>query len=138
MQMQVGASQTDVTGIISSKGNEDTPQSARELAVEVADDDAPLRMYLLQVLELPRLTEVGRLAAVSQKQRGEGKPETFNSLGFARICGQAWKNGKFLVLRKIIRKRLLPKLKEVKHELRRRMHQPLAEVGKRVKRVVRG
>ncbi len=28
----------------------------RELAEEVADDDAPLRMYLLQVLELPPLT----------------------------------------------------------------------------------
>jgi hypothetical protein len=47
-------------------------------------------------------------------------------LGLTHICGQARKNGKFLVLRKSIRKRLLAKLKQVKDELRMRMHQPLA------------
>jgi RNA-directed DNA polymerase len=77
-----------------------------------------------------RLIEFGRFVAASRKQRGKGKPETFNFLGFTHICGQARKNGKFLVLRKTIRKRLLAKLKEVKEELRKRMHQPLAEVGK--------
>ena len=85
-----------------------------------------------------RLIEFGRFAAASRKQRGEGKPETFNFLGFAHICGQAWKNGKFLVLRKSIRKRLLAKLKQVKDELRMRMHQPLAEIGKWLRSVVRG
>ncbi len=54
------------------------------------------------------------------------------------ICGQARKNGKFLLLRMSIRKRLLAKLKQVKDELRKRMHQPLAEVGKWLKRVVQG
>src|SRR5262249_37637457 len=68
----------------------------------------------------------------------EGKPETFNFLGFTHICGQAWKNGKFLVLRKSIRKRLLAKLKQVKEELRMRMHQPLADVGKWLRSVVQG
>jgi RNA-directed DNA polymerase len=85
-----------------------------------------------------RLIEFGRFAAGSRKQRGEGKPETFNFLGFTHICGQAWKNGKFLVLRKSIRKRLLAKLKQVKDELRMRMHHPLAEVGKWLRSVVRG
>src|ERR1700752_1626946 len=64
-----------------------------------------------------RLIEFGRFVAASRKQRGKGKPETFNFLGFTHICGQARKNGKFLVLRKTIRKRLLAKLKEVKDEL---------------------
>jgi hypothetical protein len=85
-----------------------------------------------------RLIEFGRYAAASRKQRGEGKPETFNFLGFTHICGQARKNGKFLLLRTSIRKRLLAKLKQVKDELRRRMHQPLAEVGKWLRRVVQG
>jgi RNA-directed DNA polymerase len=85
-----------------------------------------------------RLIEFGRFAATSRKQRGEGKPETFNFLGFAHICGQAWKNGKFLVLRKSIRKRLLAKLTQVKDELRIRMHHPLAEVGKWLRSVVQG
>ncbi len=60
--------------------------------------------------------------AASRKQRGEGKPETFDFLGFTRIGGQSRKNGKFLVLRKTVRKRLLAKLKELKEELRRRWH----------------
>jgi len=63
---------------------------------------------------------------------------TFDFLGFTHICGQARKNGKFLVLRKSIRKRLLAKLKEVKDELRTRMHQPLADVGKWLKSVLQG
>src|SRR5947207_201506 len=85
-----------------------------------------------------RLIEFGRFAAHDRKVRGEGKPETFNFLGFTHICGQTWKNGKFFVLRKTIRKRLLAKLKEVKIALRRRMHQPLAEVGRWLRSVVQG
>jgi RNA-directed DNA polymerase len=85
-----------------------------------------------------RLIEFGRFAAASRKHRGEGKPETFNFLGFTHVCGQAWKNGKFLVLRKSIRKRLLAKLQQVKDELRIRMHHPLAEVGKWLRSVVQG
>jgi group II intron reverse transcriptase/maturase len=85
-----------------------------------------------------RLIEFGRFAAIDRKQRGEGKPETFNFLGFTHICGRTRKNGKFLVLRKSVRKRLLAKLKQVKDELRIRMHQPLAEVGKWLRSVVRG
>jgi group II intron reverse transcriptase/maturase len=85
-----------------------------------------------------RLIEFGRFAAKSRQQRGEGKPETFNFLGFTHICGQSWKNGKFYMLRKTIRKRLHAKLREVKIALRKQMHQPLAEVGKWLKSVVQG
>jgi len=85
-----------------------------------------------------RLIQFGRYAAHERKRRGEGKPETFDFLGFTHICGQAWKNGNFTVLRKTIRKRLLAKLKEVKVALRRRMHQPLAEVGRWLRSVMQG
>lgn len=85
-----------------------------------------------------RLIEFGRFAAASRKQRGEDKPETFNFLGFTHICGQSRKNGKFLVLRKTIRKRLLAKLNELKEELRRRWHQPVAELGQWLRSVVQG
>jgi retron-type reverse transcriptase len=47
-----------------------------------------------------RLIEFGRFAANDRQRRGEGKPETFNFLGFTHICGKTWKNGKFFVLRK--------------------------------------
>jgi len=85
-----------------------------------------------------RLIEFGRFAATNLKERGKGKPETFNFLGFTHICGQTRKNGKFLVLRKTIRKRLLAKLKQVREVLRGLMHQPLAEVGKWLRSVVQG
>jgi len=85
-----------------------------------------------------RLIEFGRFAAPSRKKHGEGRPETFDFLGFTHICGQARKNGKFLVLRKSIRNRLLAKLKQVKDQLRTRMHQPLAEVGRWLRSVIQG
>ncbi len=85
-----------------------------------------------------RLVEFGRFAAASRKQRGAGKPETFDFLGFTHICGQSRKNGKFLVLRKTVRKRLLAKLKELKEELRRRWHEPVAELGQWLRSVVQG
>ncbi len=50
-----------------------------------------------------RLIEFGRFAVASRKQRSEGKPETFDFLGFTHICGQSRKNGKFLVLPKTMR-----------------------------------
>jgi RNA-directed DNA polymerase len=85
-----------------------------------------------------RLIEFGRFAVRNRKQQGEGKPETFNFLGFTHICGQSWEDGKFFVLRKTIRERLLAKLKQVKAALWVRMHQPLAEVGRWLKSVVQG
>jgi len=85
-----------------------------------------------------RLIEFGRSAAASRKQRGEGKPETFNFLGFTHICGQSRKRGKFLILRKTIRQRFSAKLRELKEELRRRWHLPVTDVGKWLRSVVQG
>ena len=85
-----------------------------------------------------RLIEFGRFAAANRKQRGAGKPETFNFLGFTHICGRTRKAGKFLVLRKTIRKRLLAKLKELKEELRKCWHQPVDELGRWLRSVVQG
>jgi RNA-directed DNA polymerase len=85
-----------------------------------------------------RLIEFGREAAANRKQRGEGKPEVFNFLGFTHMCGKTRKTGRFIVKRKTIRKRLSGKLGELKEELRRRWHQPVAEVGKWLKSVVQG
>jgi RNA-directed DNA polymerase len=85
-----------------------------------------------------RLIEFGRNAVANRKERGEGKPETFNFLGFTHICGQTWKSGKFLVLRKTIQKRLSTKLRALKEELRRRKHLSVAELGKWLRSVVQG
>jgi RNA-directed DNA polymerase len=85
-----------------------------------------------------RLIEFGCYAVANRKERGEGKPETFNFLGFTHICGQTWKTGKFLVLRKTIHKRLAAKLRALKEELRRRKHLSVAELGKCLRSVVQG
>jgi hypothetical protein len=47
-----------------------------------------------------RLIEFGRFAAEDRKRRGEGKPETFNFLGFTHICA---KNRKPVASRSIAR-----------------------------------
>jgi RNA-directed DNA polymerase len=85
-----------------------------------------------------RLIEFGRHAAENRKQRGEGKPEVFNFLGFTHLGGRTRKTGRFIVKRRTIRKRLSAKLKELKEELRRRWHEPVAEVGKGLRSVVQG
>jgi retron-type reverse transcriptase len=38
--------------------------------------------------EKTRLIEFGRFAATNREKRGEGKPETFDFLGFTHICGK--------------------------------------------------
>ncbi len=88
--------------------------------------------------EKTRLLEFGPYAVGNRKKHGEGKPETFNFLGFTHICGNKRSNGRFTVLRQTIRKRLQAKLGEVKAELRRRMHDPIPEVGQWLRSVVDG
>jgi group II intron reverse transcriptase/maturase len=85
-----------------------------------------------------RLLEFGPYAVKNRKGRGEGKPETFNFLGFTHICGKKRSNGRFTVLRQTIRKRLQAKLGEVKTELRRRRHDPIPKVGQWLRTVVSG
>ena len=80
-----------------------------------------------------RLIEFGRRAAVRRAQRGLGRPETFNFLGFTLICGKS-RQGRFLLKRRTPR----AKLREIKEELRRRMHEPIQEQGKWLKQVVAG
>src|SRR5437660_3665051 len=87
--------------------------------------------------EKTRLLEFGRYAAQNREKRGEGKPETFNFLGFTHICGKTRK-GRFTVYRQTIRKRMRTKLKEIKNELQQRMHDPVEEVGQWLKAVVGG
>src|SRR5205809_531640 len=88
-----------------------------------------LRKFALELHpDKTRLLEFGPFAVASRKRRGEGKPETFNFLGFTHICGKK-RSGRFTVVRQTMRKWLQAKLNEVKTELRRRMHHSLPEVG---------
>lgn len=88
--------------------------------------------------EKTRLIEFGPYAAERRKRRGEGKPETFDFLGFTHICARKRSNGRYTVLRQTVRKRLQAKLGAVKAELKRRMHLPIAEQGAWLRTVVGG
>jgi len=84
-----------------------------------------------------RLIEFGRFARDHRSRMGQGKPDTFDFLGFTHCCGKTRK-GKFMVLRLTSGKRLRAKLLAVKTELRKRMHQPIAEQGRYLRAVVAG
>ena len=56
-----------------------------------------------------RLIEFGRFAAEDRRGRGDGKPETFDFLGFTHYCGKN-RSGGFWLKRKTITKRMRAKL----------------------------
>ena len=84
-----------------------------------------------------RLLEFGRFAAIDRKKRGDGKPETFDFLGFTHICWRTRK-GRFRVQRQTMRKRFQAKLTEVAATFRKRWHWPTPKIGRWLGVVVRG
>lgn len=84
-----------------------------------------------------RLIRYGRFARANRAERGEGKPEAFTFLGLQHICGTN-RRGRFEVRRITDGKRRRKKLQEIKQELRRKMHAPIAQVGEWLRSVLRG
>jgi RNA-directed DNA polymerase len=84
-----------------------------------------------------RLIQFGRFAARDRARRGLGKPETFDFLGFTHCCAKT-KNGRFLLKRITIAKRMRAKLRELKDELMRRRHHAIPEQGRWLASVLRG
>ncbi len=84
-----------------------------------------------------RLLEFGRFASENRQQGGQGKPETFDFLGFTHYCGKTRK-GWFAVIRKTSAKRRRAKLAALKGDFRKRLHASIGEVGAWLGSVVRG
>jgi len=82
-----------------------------------------------------RLIQFGRRAVA--ERAGRGKPEIFDFLGFTHICGRS-RGGRFLLFRRTRRDRKRAKVREVKEELRRRMHDPIPSQGQWPRQVVTG
>ena len=108
---------------------------ARQFLSELTDRFRKFNLELHP--EKTRLIEFGRFAAKKRRRRGEGKPDTFSFLGFTHICGEV-RSGRFSVLRQTIRARMRAKLRELKIELRRRLHDPVPEVGQWLRLVLHG
>ena len=85
-----------------------------------------------------RLIEFGAYAAERRAKRGEGKPETFDFLGFTHISGKSRKNGRFLLKRKTSRKRLHAKMKAIRRILLWHRHKPISKQGEWLRMVLQG
>lgn len=83
-----------------------------------------------------RLIEFGRHATERRQRRGEGKPATFNFLGFTHICAVTPKG--FWVKRIPRKEKIRATLKKLKSALRRVMHEPISFVGERLRKFLRG
>ena len=88
--------------------------------------------------EKTRLIQFGRFAIDDRAKRGEGKPETFDFLGFTHICAKTRKDRYFTVKRKSISKRLRRKVKEVGEKLNKMKHAPVPDQGKLLRSVIQG
>jgi group II intron reverse transcriptase/maturase len=88
--------------------------------------------------EKTRLIEFGRFAARDRQLRGQGKPETFDFLGFTHCCGRKRQSGGFCVKRKTVSRRLRAKLQVVKETLMRRRHEPMLQQIAWLQAVARG
>jgi RNA-directed DNA polymerase len=85
-----------------------------------------------------RLIEFGRYATERREGRGEGKPETFDFLGFTHRCGRTRSHGWFTIHRESIAKRMRAKLAEIRELLRRRRHWLVGSIGRWLSRVIQG
>ena len=84
-----------------------------------------------------RLVEFGRFAAANYKQRRQGRPGTFDFLGFTHYCTTT-RRGQFQLGRKPMSKRVSRTLKRIAGVLRRRWHDDIWVVGRWLGRVVNG
>lgn len=84
-----------------------------------------------------RLIEFGRHAARRRTERGLGKPETFNFLGFTHICGRS-RRGAFALQRLTRRDRMQVALRRIKEQLHRIRHHAIPTQGAWLRQVVQG
>ena len=115
-------------------GFQDRGEAARfqeDLQVRLREFDLELHP------EKTRRLEFGRYAASDRARRGDGKPPTFDFLGFTHICAQT-RQGSFVVRRKSSRKRVQRRLGDLKEEIHRRMHDPPPDLGRWLGSVLRG
>jgi group II intron reverse transcriptase/maturase len=89
-------------------------------------------------LSKTRLVEFGRFAEENRRRRGEGKPETFDFLGFTHYCSKSHKTGWFRVKRKTAQKKYRLKLKEMNQWLKQNRHLRLRELTDMLNLKLRG
>jgi group II intron reverse transcriptase/maturase len=103
-----------------------------------ADMRARLAQFALALhTEKTRLIEFGQHTVKHRAERGERRPETFNFLGFTHVCAER-SDGGFLLCRYTQRERMRATLRDIRDELKRRWHDPIAEQGQWLRKVMAG
>jgi len=108
---------------------------ARKMLADLTERLAKFGLALHE--DKTRLILFGKFAAERRRRLGQGRPETFDFLGFTHYCATS-RGGRFIVKRKTARKRGIRKLKELRTEAKRRMHSPVAKQHEWLSAVLRG
>ena len=97
-----------------------------------------LKKFNLEIAEdKTKVIPFGRFAENNAKRTGNGKPATFDFLGFTHYCGKS-KQGKFRVKRKSSRKKVYGKLKESKEWLKSNRNKNIHLIMERFRRSLVG
>jgi len=110
-------------------------EDARALLAELAERLEKCHLKLHP--DKTRVLEFGRFAAQNRARRGERRPETFDFLGFRHYCGKT-RDGRFVLKRKTRADRMRRKLKALRQQLRRRMHDTVSSQHQWLCSVLRG
>ncbi len=101
--------------------------------------ESRLNLFGLEIApEKTKVLEFGPQARKRAKQRGEGKAETFDFLGFTHYCTTSQSGKMFRVGRKTISKRFTAKLKGYKQWLKANRTLPTAEIMRTMANKLRG
>lgn len=97
------------------------------------------RKYGLELAEeKTKILEFGRFARQNRERRGEGKPNTFDFLGFTFYCGMDGRKQFFRCRVKTSRKKFRSKIKAMKEWIKRNRTKPLEWLFKMVNAKLRG
>jgi RNA-directed DNA polymerase len=110
-------------------------QYAETMTAALAERLAKFGLHLHE--DKTRLIEFGRFAEENRRRKGRARPQVFDFLGFTHYYGET-RDGCFLLCQKTQRKRMIRKLKELRQEMRRRMHQWLRDQHRWLAAVLRG
>lgn len=97
-----------------------------------------LKKFNLETAEdKTKIIPFGRFAEENLKKKGNGKPPTFDFLGFTHYCSKS-QNGKFRVKRKTSKKKFQAKLKQSKEWLKANRHEDVHTIMDRFIRSLKG
>lgn len=88
--------------------------------------------------EKTKILEFGRFAAENRRRRGEGKPETFDFLGFTFYCGMDGKKRFFRCRVKTSKKKFRSKVLKMKEWIRNHRMMPVGELIKKINEKLAG